>query len=56
MTDREKRELEIKEQVFDAVLAGVRTGHMECPTYDLEALSAAAIELLLGPSKAKPSI
>lgn len=52
MTDREKQELEIKQQVFEAVLAGVRTGHMACPTHDLSALSESAIQLLLGPSKA----
>jgi hypothetical protein len=54
MTDRENKELEIKRQVFEAVLERVRVGHIENPSRVLVDLSKAAIELLLGDKEEKP--
>lgn len=48
MTDRETQELEIKHAVFDAVLDGVRTGHMQHPALVLQELTQEAIAQLLG--------
>lgn len=48
MTDRETQELEIKHAVFDAVLDGVRTGHMQHPALVLQELTQEAITQLLG--------
>lgn len=53
MTDREKQELEIKTQVFDAVLDGVRTGHIQHPALVLQELTTEAIRQLVGPAEAQ---
>lgn len=47
MTDQEKQELEIKNAVFDAVLDGVRTGHIQHPALVLRELTQEAITQLL---------
>lgn len=47
MTDQETQELEIKHAVFNAVLDGVRTGHMQHPALVLQELTQEAIRQLV---------
>ncbi len=47
MDDCKTQQLEIKRAVFNAVLDGVRTGHMECPARVFSDLCQTATDLLL---------